>query len=81
MEIQNELLMVMVDGAVVAVMPDIITMLRPEDASVAGLDDLWVGNTLDIVVLPGAPQWYTPAGIDLVGPDALHLWLRARGGR
>lgn len=80
MEIQNELLMVMVDGAVVAVMPDIITLLRPEDASVAGLEDLWVGNTLDITVLPGPAPWYSERGIDLVGPDALHLWLRSRGG-
>lgn len=81
MEIQNELLMVMVDGSVVAVMPDIITMLRPDDASIASLDDLWVGNTIDIVVLPAASPWYSPEGIDLVGPDALHLWLRSRGGR
>ena len=81
MEIQNELLMVMVDGSVVAVMPDIITLLRPEDASVAGLNDLWVGNTVDIAILSAAPQWYSPEGIDLVGPDALHLWLQARGGR
>ncbi|QPZ38396.1 DUF917 domain-containing protein [Paramicrobacterium chengjingii] len=80
-EIQNELLMVMIDGAVVAVIPDIITMLRPEDASVASLDDLWVGNMLDIVVLPAAPQWYSPEGTALVGPDALHLWLRSQGGR
>lgn len=77
-EIQNELLMLLVDGAIEAVLPDIITMLRPEDASVAGLDDLWVGNTLDIVVLPAAAQWYTPAGIDLAGPAAHHALLRRR---
>lgn len=81
LEIQNELLMVMIDGSVVAAMPDIITMLKPEDGSVAGLHDLWVGNTIDIVVLPGAKPWYTPAGIQLVGPDSLHLWLQARGER
>lgn len=80
-EIQNELLMVMIDGAVVAVIPDIITLLHPEDASVASLDDLWVGNTLDIVVLPAAPQWYSPEGSALAGPNALTLWFQSQGGR
>lgn len=80
LEIQNELLMVMVDGDVVSVVPDIITMLRPEDASVASLEDLWVGNTLDIVILPAAPQWYTPEGLELVGPAALHVWAKGRRG-
>lgn len=78
LEVQNELLMLMVDGSVEAVVPDIITMLRPDDASVASLDDLWVGNTIDIAVLPAAPQWYTPAGTELVGPAALHVWARGR---
>jgi DUF917 family protein len=78
LEIQNELLMVMVDGSVEAVIPDIITLMRPEDGSVAGLDDLWVGNTLDIVVLPAHSIWYSPEGIELVGPDSAHLWLRGR---
>lgn len=77
-EIQNELLMVLVDGSVEAAVPDIITMLRPEDASVASLDDLWVGNTLDIVILPAAERWYTPAGIELGGPGAHHVLLRGR---
>jgi DUF917 family protein len=61
-----------------AVIPDIITLMRPEDGSVAGLDDLWVGNTLDIVVLPAHSIWYSPEGIELVGPDSAHLWLRGR---
>ena len=80
-EIQNELLMMMVDGAIDAVVPDIITMLRPEDASVASLEDLWVGNLLDIVVLPAAAQWYTPEGIQLVGPSAHDVRLSGRGMR
>lgn len=69
-ELQNELLMVMVDGAVRAVVPDMITMIRPEDGSVATLEDLWCGNTIDIVVMPAAKQWYSPEGIRLAGPSA-----------
>lgn len=78
-EIQNELLLLLVDGDVIAAVPDIITMLRPEDGSVASLNDLWVGNQLDIVVLPAPAQWYAPAAVDLVGPAALHVWLQTRG--
>lgn len=79
LEIQNELLMLMVDGTAEAVIPDIITMLHPEDGRVASLDDLWVGNTLDLVVLPAAPQWYSPAGRRLAAPETLHALLPGRG--
>ena len=79
LEIQNELLMLMVDGTVDAVIPDIITMLHPEDGRVASLEDLWVGNTLDLVVLPAAAQWYTPAGRRLAAPETLHGLLPDRG--
>jgi len=70
LEIQNELLMVLVDGVIEAAMPDIITMLHPDAASVASLEDLWVGNVLDIVVMAGAPRWYEADGLALVGPEA-----------
>lgn len=69
-ELQNELLMVMIDGAVRAVVPDLITMLRPDNGSVASLEDLWAGNMIDIVVMWGAEQWYTPEGIRLAEPAA-----------
>lgn len=78
LEIQNELLMLMVDGMVEAVMPDIITMLDPQTASVASFEDLWVGHRLDLMVLRAAPAWYTTEGIELVGPDAHHIMLRDR---
>lgn len=80
-EIQNELLMVLVDGVVAAVMPDIITMLHPDDASVASLEDVWVGNTLDIAILPAAKPWYSSEGLRLAGPEAQQLQLRGRWGR
>lgn len=79
LEIQNELLLLMVDGTPEAVIPDIITMLHPDDGRVASLDDLWVGNTLDLVVLPAAGQWYTPEGRRLAAPETLHSLLPDRG--
>lgn len=62
LEVQSEILMMLSDGAVRAVSPDIITLLHPEDCSVASLDDLWTGNVIDICVLPAARPWYTPEG-------------------
>ena len=78
LEIQNELLMVLVDGVIESVMPDIITMLNPEDASVASFEDLWVGNMLDIVILAGADRWYTPEGLRLAVPEENNMLLRGR---
>ena len=70
--------MVLVDGVIESVMPDIITMLNPEDASVAGFEDLWVGNMLDIVILAGADRWYTPEGLRLAVPEENNMLLRGR---
>lgn len=78
LEIQNELLMLMVDGAVEAVMPDIITMVDPDGARVSSFEDLWVGHRLDLMVLPAAPEWYSAAGLALAGPDAHHIMLKNR---
>lgn len=72
-EIQNELLMVLVDGVIVSVMPDIITLLEPVAGTVASLDDLWVGNTLDIVLMRGHDRWYEPDGLALVGQHGQYL--------
>ena len=68
LEMQNEIQLMLVDGDIHAGLPDIITLTRPEDAAVAGLEDLWVGNKLDIISFPAAPQWYTPEGQAIVEP-------------
>lgn len=73
LEIQNEILMVMVDGAARAAVPDLISLLHPEDGSTATLEDLWPGNTIDIVVMLGAEQWYSEAGLRLAGPAAFDV--------
>lgn len=78
LEIQNELLMLLVDGAVAAVMPDIITMVDADSGRVASFEDLWVGHRLDLMVLPAAPEWYTPEGLALAGPEAHHIRLKNR---
>lgn len=81
LEIQNEIQMMLVDGAVQALIPDIITMTRPEDASVAGLEDFWVGNKLDLISFPAAAPWYTPEGRALVEPPGRPAPQDRRTGR
>ncbi|WP_291279887.1 DUF917 domain-containing protein [Galactobacter sp.] len=74
--IQDEILMLMIDGAVRSIVPDIITLIRPDTGSVAALDDLWPGNTVDILTMSGPKQWYTPQGLDMAGPAAFNLLRR-----
>ncbi|MCX8453528.1 DUF917 domain-containing protein [Paenarthrobacter ureafaciens] len=76
MEIQNEILLVLVDGAVAAAVPDMVTLLNSEHGSVANLDDLRVGNVVDVLKLSAAPQWYSEAGLDLAEPAAFGIPLQ-----
>lgn len=68
--VQNEVVILLVDGAIRASVPDVITMLHSHDASPATIEDLWVGNMIDIVVMHADAAWYTPEGIGLAGPKA-----------
>src|SRR5699024_7753086 len=67
LEIYNEIIMVLVDGVIAAVMPDITSLVLATTGDVAGIDDLWVGNILDIVMLRGCERWYRPDGLTLAG--------------
>lgn len=70
LEIQDEVLLLMVDGVVRAAVPDIITILDARDGTPATLEDLWAGNTIDILVMTADAAWYSPAGMKLAGPTA-----------
>ena len=78
LEIQNEILIMMVDGAVEAVMPDIITMLRASDGAVASFEDLWIGNKIDLFSFPAASQWYEPEGLAIAGAEAFGVSVGSR---
>lgn len=73
LEIQNEFLLVLVDGAVAAAIPDIITLLSSEHGHVLNPDDVREGDVLDVIMTPAAPQWYSEAGLKLAGPAAFNL--------
>ncbi|GAA4657627.1 DUF917 domain-containing protein [Arthrobacter cryoconiti] len=76
LEIGNEILLVLVDGAVAAAVPDIITLLSADLGQVVNLDDVRVGQLIDIFLTPAAPIWYTEAGLNLAGPPAFGLQLQ-----
>jgi DUF917 family protein len=76
LEIQNEILLVLVDGAIAAAVPDMVTLLNSEHGTVVTLDDVRVGNVVDVLTYPAAAQWYSPAGLDLAEPTAFGIPLR-----
>jgi DUF917 family protein len=75
MEIQNEILLVLVDGAIAAAVPDMVTLLNSEHGTVVNLDDLRVGDVVDVLKIIAAPQWYSEAGLDLAEPKAFGIPL------
>lgn len=76
LEVQNEILLVLVDGAVAAAVPDMVTLLNSEHGSVANLDDIRVGNVVDVLRFNAAPQWYSEPGLDLAEPAAFGIPLK-----
>jgi len=73
LEIQNEILLVLVDGAVTAAVPDMVTLLNSEQGTVVNLDDVQVGDVIDILKFTAAAQWYSEAGLDLTEPKAFGI--------
>ncbi|WP_264668866.1 DUF917 domain-containing protein [Arthrobacter sp. VKM Ac-2550] len=75
LEIQNEILLVLVDGAVAAAVPDIVTLLSPEYGTAVSLDDVGVGTVIDVIAIPAAEAWYSAPGLELAGPRAFDIPL------
>lgn len=76
LEIQNEILLVQVDGGVAAAVPDIVTLLSSEHGTTVRLEDVQMGSMLDVLVIPASPKWYSPPGLKLAGPTAFNIPLR-----
>lgn len=75
LEVQNEILLVLVDGAIAAAVPDIVTLLNSEHGTVVNLDDVSVGHVVDVLKFAAAAQWYSEAGLNLAGPKAFGIPL------
>lgn len=69
-ELQNENLVALEDGQVVASVPDIISVIDSQTADAISTETLRYGQRVSVVALPCAPVWRTAAGLALVGPRA-----------
>lgn len=69
-EFQNENLIAVELGRVVASVPDLICTLGVEDLGAVTTEEFQYGLELNVVRMPCPPNWRTPAGLGLVGPSA-----------
>jgi len=70
LEIQNENLVAIDAGEVLAMVPDIITVVDTETAQAIHTERLRYGQRVTIVAFPCDPIWRTEAGLALAGPRA-----------
>ncbi len=70
LEIQNENLVALEDGQVLASVPDLITVLDSDSAHAIATERLRYGQRVTVIGFACAPIWRTPAGLGLAGPRA-----------
>lgn len=69
-EIQNENLVVLEDGEVIATVPDLITIVDSETGHAISTELLRFGQRVAVVAWACDPLWRTERGLELVGPAA-----------
>jgi DUF917 family protein len=69
-EIQNENLVVIEDGAVVVSVPDLVSILDSETGEAISTEMLRFGQRVSVLAWACDPLWRTPRGIELAGPAA-----------
>jgi DUF917 family protein len=72
-EMENEYLLALADGAVVATTPDVLCVLDGRTGEPIQCDRIRAGGKVDVAQLPAAPFWRRPAVIERVGPRAFGL--------
>jgi DUF917 family protein len=70
LELQNEFLLAMEDGAVRAVVPDLIAVLGADTGAPVPTEALRRGQAVIVVASPAPPLWTSEAGLALGGPTA-----------
>lgn len=70
LEFQNENMLLLVDGEVRAAVPDLICLLGRDHGRSLTTEEIRFGLEVDVLTLPGAPQWRSARGLGLVGPRA-----------
>lgn len=77
-EIQNENLVAMEEGRVLASVPDLITVLDTETADAISTERLRFGQRVTVIAFPCDPIWRTPKGLEMAGPSAFGYSLDYR---
>lgn len=67
-QFQNENLIAIADGSVIATVPDLITILEADTGRPITTEELRYGHRVAVVGVPSDPQWRTDNGLELVGP-------------
>ncbi len=73
LEFQNEVLMAMEDGEVLAVVPDIISVIGSDSGDPLPTEGLRGGQRVAVVAHPGPEVWTTTEGLEVAGPEAFGL--------
>ena len=70
LEIQNENLVALESDRVLAMVPDIITVLDSQTGRAIHTERLRYGQRVTVVAFPCDPIWRSDAGLELAGPRA-----------
>jgi DUF917 family protein len=70
LEMQNEYLLALEDGALRAAVPDLICVLATESGAVIPTEELRHGQSVAVVAAPAAAVWHRADGLALVSPRA-----------
>lgn len=65
---QNENLVAIRDGRVIASVPDLITVIERDTAKPVTTERLKYGLRVAVIGIPCDPKWRTPEGLQEVGP-------------
>jgi DUF917 family protein len=70
LEIQNENLVALQDGRVLAMVPDLISVVDSQTATAVQTEALRYGQRVSVLAWPCDPLWRTPMGLRTAGPRA-----------
>ncbi|MEA2255687.1 MAG: uncharacterized protein QOG35_1732 [Solirubrobacteraceae bacterium] len=70
LELQNEFLLAVEDGAVRAAVPDLVSVLAADTGEPIATDRLRYGERVVVLASPAPAVWLTPPGLAVVGPRA-----------
>jgi uncharacterized protein len=70
LEIQNENLVALEQGRVLASVPDLITVLDSETADAIATERVRYGQRVTVIAMPCAPIWRSDFGLEMAGPRA-----------